>query len=162
MFLRHETACVLVGTKSDLRDVVVAIHLAKTIFRRIQWNLFFSLLYNSAGIPAAAGIFFPYHLPPSFAGLAMALSSVSVLMSSLALKRYPVLRMICKCTFVLIVNFLGNFFYQLRVTRALHLTLTLPRLLLPSPVPAAVQGRSSFGLHLSSILLFSGSFLFRT
>jgi len=42
----------------------------------------------SFAIFAAAGIFFPYHLPPSFAGLAMALSSVSVLMSSLALKRY--------------------------------------------------------------------------
>lgn len=81
----------IVLVRSDLRDVVRAIHLSKTVFRRIKINLLFSLLYNSLGIPLAAGVFFPlFHelLPPMAAGGAMALSSVSVVSSSLLLKLY--------------------------------------------------------------------------
>jgi hypothetical protein len=54
-------------------------------------NLLFSLLYNCLSIPVAAGVFFPLvhsRLPPTVAALAMALSSVSVVFSSLALRFY--------------------------------------------------------------------------
>lgn len=61
------------------------------VFRRIRFNLLWALGYNCLGIPVAAGALFPLwqiRLPPMFAGLAMALSSVSVVTSSLLLKRY--------------------------------------------------------------------------
>ena len=61
----------MVLMKSRLTDVVVALHLSKAIFERIQLNLLFSLGYNTLGIPVAAGIFFPLLktlLPPSLAG----------------------------------------------------------------------------------------------
>jgi P-type Cu+ transporter len=81
----------IVLVRSNLEDVVAAIDLSKTVFRRIKLNLFFSLLYNSLGIPIAAGVFFPlWHdlLPPIVAGAAMAMSSVSVILSSLHLRYY--------------------------------------------------------------------------
>ena len=81
----------IVLVRSNLEDVVAAIDLSKTVFRRIKMNLFFSLLYNSLGIPIAAGVFFPlWHdlLPPIVAGAAMAMSSVSVILSSLHLRFY--------------------------------------------------------------------------
>jgi Cu+-exporting ATPase len=77
--------------RSDLRDVVVALHLSRVVFRRIWINFIWALGYNAIGVPFAAGAFFPLllkALPPEFAGLAMALSSVSVVISSLLLKRY--------------------------------------------------------------------------
>ena len=76
---------------SKLTDVVVALDLSSAIFSRIRLNLMFSLGYNAIGIPLAAGILFPWThnlIPPQVAGFAMALSSVSVVLSSLALKRY--------------------------------------------------------------------------
>jgi len=88
----------IVLVRSDLRDVLAAIDLARTVFRRIKLNLMFSLVYNCLGIPIAAGLFFPVlHvlLPPMVAGAAMALSSVSVVTSSLLLKRYQPPRMLC-------------------------------------------------------------------
>ena len=81
----------IVLVKSDLRDVVTAIDLSRTVFKRIKLNLLWALLYNSIGIPLAAGVLFPatkVGLPPEFAGLAMAMSSVSVVISSLLLKLY--------------------------------------------------------------------------
>ena len=81
----------LVLMKSDLRDVVVAIDLSKATYRRIKWNFGWAFIYNLVGIPIAAGVFYPLvsvPLPPAVAGLAMALSSVSVVASSLLLKRY--------------------------------------------------------------------------
>jgi Cu+-exporting ATPase len=76
---------------SDLRGVVVAIDLGRVIFQRIQLNMLFSLGFNCLGIPIAAGVIYPatqQRLPPEVAGLAMALSSVSVVVSSLLLRRY--------------------------------------------------------------------------
>ncbi len=77
--------------KNDLRDVYTAIHLSKKTMQRIKLNMFWALGYNSAGIPIAAGVLYPLFsitLPPELAGLAMALSSVSVVTSSLLLRRY--------------------------------------------------------------------------
>ena len=61
------------------------------MFRRIKINLRWALIYNIFAIPIAAGAFFPWFhtiLPPQYAGLCMALSSVSVVASSLMLKCY--------------------------------------------------------------------------
>ncbi|ETN21023.1 hypothetical protein PPTG_01360 [Phytophthora nicotianae INRA-310] len=86
----------MVLVKSALTDVVVALDLARVVFSRIKLNFFFSIIYNVVGIPLAAGMFFPLihrMMPPACAGLAMAFSSVSVVISSLLLKSYqpPVL-----------------------------------------------------------------------
>ncbi|KAG6623999.1 putative copper-transporting ATPase [Phytophthora cinnamomi] len=81
----------MVLVKSALTDVVVALDLARVVFSRIKLNFFFSIVYNVVGIPLAAGMFFPLihrMMPPACAGLAMAFSSVSVVISSLHLKRY--------------------------------------------------------------------------
>jgi len=83
----------MVLVKSALSDVVVALHLSSAIFRRIQLNFLFSLGYNALGIPLAAGVFFLLTgepLAPWVSGSAMAMSSVSVVTSSLLLQRYKV------------------------------------------------------------------------
>ncbi len=79
----------IVIIKNDLRDVVSAIKLAKSTMQKIKQNMFFALIYNIIGIPVAAGVFsvFGLVLRPEFAGLAMALSSVSVVVNSLLLKK---------------------------------------------------------------------------
>ncbi len=79
----------IVLMKDDLRDVVTAIELSRATIRRIRWNFVWALGYNSLGIPIAAlGL-----LRPELAGAAMALSSVSVVTSSLLLRRFkPSLR----------------------------------------------------------------------
>lgn len=79
----------IVLVRDDLMDVVRAITLARRTFRKIVQNLFWALFYNVAGIPIAAGVFagIGLSLRPEFAGLAMALSSVSVVGNSLLLKR---------------------------------------------------------------------------
>ena len=77
--------------KNDLRDVITALDLSRTTFNRIRLNFVWALGYNTLGIPIAAGVFFPLvkvRLPPELAAFAMAMSSVSVIMSSLALKLY--------------------------------------------------------------------------
>lgn len=79
----------IVLVKNDLRDVVRALALSEKTFGRIKLNLFWALIYNAVGIPIAAGLLIPFgvSLSPELAGLAMALSSVSVVVSSLLLNR---------------------------------------------------------------------------
>ncbi|KAJ1725247.1 Cu(2+)-transporting P-type ATPase [Coemansia erecta] len=83
-------AASMVLMREDVADVVAALDLARTIFRRIQWNYVWASVYNMLGIPLAMGLFMPLGvvLPPVFAGLAMAMSSLSVMASSLLLKLY--------------------------------------------------------------------------
>ncbi|MCX6730565.1 MAG: copper-translocating P-type ATPase, partial [Candidatus Roizmanbacteria bacterium] len=80
----------IVLMKNDLRDVVNAIDLSKETVGKIKQNMFFALFYNVIGIPIAARAlsFLGLVLMPEMAGLAMALSSVSVVSNSLLLKFY--------------------------------------------------------------------------
>jgi Cu+-exporting ATPase len=79
----------IILSRGDLMDVVTAIDLSKKTYGKIIQNMFWALLYNSAGIPIAAGVLYPVVvLQPEFAALAMALSSVSVVTNSLLLRRY--------------------------------------------------------------------------
>jgi Cu+-exporting ATPase len=75
--------------KGDLRGIVRARVLAQATMRNIRQNLFFAFVYNSAGVPVAAGILFPFFgvlLSPMIAAAAMSLSSVSVIANSLRLR----------------------------------------------------------------------------
>ena len=76
--------------KNDLRDVLTAINLSRETMGKIKQNMFFALFYNVLGIPIAARLFVGIGLvlKPELAGLAMALSSVSVVSNSLFLKRF--------------------------------------------------------------------------
>lgn len=80
----------IVIIKNDLRDVVNAITLSKETMSKIKQNMFFALFYNVIGIPVAARIFAAVGLvlKPELAGLAMALSSISVVANSLLLRGY--------------------------------------------------------------------------
>merc|ERR1711865_798868 len=81
----------IVLIKSCILDVLTALDLSKTVVGRIRMNFVWAMGYNLVGIPVAAGLFFPIihcTLPPQMAGLAMALSSVSVVLSSPSLKTY--------------------------------------------------------------------------
>ena len=77
--------------RGDLGGVVEAIELSKKTMRIIKQNLFSSFLYNSLGIPIAAGLLFPvfgWLLNPMIGSAAMALSDVSVILNSLRLKKF--------------------------------------------------------------------------
>ncbi|QLQ81553.1 hypothetical protein HG537_0F03140 [Torulaspora globosa] len=76
--------------KASLKGLVDALDISQKTFRRVKLNLFWALCYNTFMIPIAMGILTPWQisLHPMAAGLAMALSSVSVVLSSLALKRW--------------------------------------------------------------------------
>ncbi len=79
-----ESASVIL-MRSDLRDVARTVRLAQATFRKIRQNLFFAFGYNTLCIPIAAiGL-----LSPLIAGIAMALSSLSVVSNSLLLARSP-------------------------------------------------------------------------
>ncbi len=81
----------IVLIKDDLRDVVTAIDLSQKTIRRVKMGLFWALIYNTIGIPLAAGlsfVIFKIPIPAEIAGLAMAMSSVSVVLNALLLKRY--------------------------------------------------------------------------
>jgi Cu+-exporting ATPase len=76
--------------KGDLRGIAKAIHLSRGTMRNIRQNLFFAFVYNSLGVPVAAGVLYPFFgllLSPIIAGAAMSLSSVSVITNALRLRR---------------------------------------------------------------------------
>ncbi|WBJ98608.1 copper-transporting P-type ATPase [Methylocystis parvus] len=76
--------------KGDLRGIVRGRRLSRATMRNIRQNLFFAFIYNAAGVPLAAGAFYPAFgllLSPTIAAAAMALSSVSVVANSLRLRR---------------------------------------------------------------------------
>ncbi|KAG6694966.1 hypothetical protein I3842_09G073300 [Carya illinoinensis] len=77
--------------RNNLEDVITAIDISRKTFSRIRLNYVFAMGYNVVAIPIAAGVFYPslgIKLPPWAAGACMALSSVSVVCSSLLLRRY--------------------------------------------------------------------------
>ncbi len=80
----------IVIIKNDLRDVVSSIDLSRSTMQKIKQNMFFALFYNVIGIPIAARVFSfaGLVLKPELAGLAMALSSISVVGNSLILRRF--------------------------------------------------------------------------
>jgi Cu+-exporting ATPase len=81
----------IVLMKDSLGDVVNALQISKASFKRITINFIWAFLYNILLIPIAMGALYPFYgfkLDPMLAGAAMALSSISVVLSSLMLKLY--------------------------------------------------------------------------
>ena len=80
----------IVLVRNDLRDVATAMRLSRASMGKIKQNMFFALFYNVMGIPIAARVFAPLGivLRPELAGLAMALSSVSVVTNALLLRGF--------------------------------------------------------------------------
>lgn len=75
--------------KGDLRSIVKAIALSRSVMRNIRQNLFFAFVYNVLGVPIAAGVLYPFLgilLSPMIAAAAMSLSSVSVIGNALRLR----------------------------------------------------------------------------
>jgi Cu+-exporting ATPase len=76
--------------KGDLRGIARARHLSRATMRNIRQNLFFAFVYNSVGVPLAAGVLYPFFgllLSPMIAAAAMTFSSVSVISNALRLRR---------------------------------------------------------------------------
>jgi Cu+-exporting ATPase len=76
--------------KGDLRGIVRARRLSRATMRNIRQNLFFAFVYNTLGVPIAAGVLYPYFgilLSPMIASAAMTFSSVSVIGNALRLRR---------------------------------------------------------------------------
>jgi len=101
--------------KDDLNDVVTAFQLSRETMGKIKQNMFFALFYNVIGIPVAARVFavFGIILKPELAGLAMALSSISVVSNSLLLRFFkPGKRNYISliAPFIMIIIFTGIFF----------------------------------------------------
>ena len=80
----------IVLRRNSLADVATAIRLGRATVKNIRQNLFWALIYNSVGIPLAAGILAPigFALPPIFGALAMSVSSVCVVSNALRLRRF--------------------------------------------------------------------------
>ena len=81
----------IVLVKNDPRDVVISIQLSRATMSKIKQGLFWAFAYNTALIPVAAGILFPFFgvlLDPIFAAAAMATSSVSVVSNASLLRRF--------------------------------------------------------------------------
>lgn len=81
----------IVLMKSDLRDAVTAVKLSRAVIRNIKQNLFWAFFYNCAGIPLAAGCWYPLfgiRLNPMFGAAAMSLSSIFVVCNALRLKGF--------------------------------------------------------------------------
>ncbi|GGG43785.1 heavy metal translocating P-type ATPase [Bizionia arctica] len=76
--------------KGDLHGIVKARNLSHAVMKNIKQNLFFALVYNTLGVPIAAGVLFPFFgilLSPMIAALAMSFSSVSVIANALRLRK---------------------------------------------------------------------------
>jgi Cu+-exporting ATPase len=81
---------------SDLRAVLTLVTLSRVVFRRVVFNFFWAALYNVIALPVAAGVLYPVttsggshvRLDPAWAALAMALSSITVVASSLLLRTH--------------------------------------------------------------------------
>lgn len=81
----------IVLMKRNLKDVLTAMDLSNATIRNIKQNLFWAFIYNTLGIPIAAGVLYPFTghlLNPMIAGGAMAMSSVSVVTNALRLKKF--------------------------------------------------------------------------
>jgi Cu+-exporting ATPase len=79
--------------KGDLQGIVKALKLSRSVMSNIRQNLFFAFVYNILGVPIAAGILYPLIgllLNPMIAGAAMSVSSVSVILNALRLKRLDI------------------------------------------------------------------------
>ncbi len=77
--------------KDDLRDVVVAIEIARATMRKVKQNLFWAFVYNTLGIPLAAGLLYPLFrlvVSPELAGFMMAISSLTVTLNTLLLRGF--------------------------------------------------------------------------
>jgi Cu+-exporting ATPase len=82
----------VVLVKGDLRGIVRARRLSRATMRNIRQNLFFAFLYNTLGVPIAAGVLYPFFgllLSPMIASAAMTVSSVSVIVNALRLRKIP-------------------------------------------------------------------------
>lgn len=85
----------IVLVRSDLRDAVTAIRLGHAVITNIKQNLFWALIYNTLGIPLAAGVFYTalgWQLNPMFAAAAMSFSSISVVLNALRLHFFKKVR----------------------------------------------------------------------
>ena len=85
------SAAGIVLIRDNLIDVLKAILISQKSFQRIKINFVFAFLYNVILIPVAMGVFYPirgFRLDPMFAAFAMAMSSISVVTSSLVLRCY--------------------------------------------------------------------------
>jgi Cu+-exporting ATPase len=77
--------------RSDLMDVVTALEAGRATMRKVKQNLFWAFFYNSVGIPIAAGVLYPFThqiVGPELAAFFMAVSSVSVTLNTLLLRRF--------------------------------------------------------------------------
>ena len=77
--------------KGDLRGIVRARAISRATMSNIKQNLFFAFVYNSVGVPIAAGVLYPFFgilLSPMIAAAAMSFSSVSVIGNALRLRRF--------------------------------------------------------------------------
>lgn len=77
--------------KDDIRDVVTTLEIAQATMRKVKQNLFWAFVYNTLGIPIGAGLFYPFVsliISPELAAAFMAVSSVSVTLNTLLLKRF--------------------------------------------------------------------------
>jgi len=81
----------IILVKNNPIDVILALDLSQFAMKKIKQNLFWAFFYNAVGIPIAAGFLYPYTgflINPMLAGLAMAFSSISVVLNSLSMKKY--------------------------------------------------------------------------
>ena len=79
--------------KGDLLGIVKVLKLSRATMKNIRQNLFFAFIYNSAGVPIAAGVLYPFFgilLSPVIAAAAMSFSSVSVIVNALRLKNIKI------------------------------------------------------------------------
>lgn len=81
----------MILVRNDLRGVTVSLEISRAIRRKVVFNLFWAFIYNTILIPVAAGLLYPFTgivFRPEFAGIAMALSSISVTGNALTLKKW--------------------------------------------------------------------------